>query len=235
MITFKLEFPTIQDKTAKVGYLKLTAPPDIDLEFKTNETLADIESRTFTTNATDTTHIKTYSIHLVCPIITSNVEIPNVTGHVGVSYDSVLELPVNSKFSFGKYFDRAEQFNFILNKRLHKLNSAGGWHLDQLFKDMTNIKKYPVTLFAPYKNVLIRSINEIFMNNTKLTGLDNQNGIMNPLTEINSVMRAYSHTGITNVPENFFLYNRKIIHFDGVFEYCPNLVDVAPYTINFRV
>lgn len=235
-ITFKLEFPTITDKVnTSVGILQLEYGGK--KEIYTTEKVAEIEAKTFTADVTSASDIKTVSSKLVCPIITTaNYEISDVKGHCGRSYDGSMIFPVNSPFSFGKYFHKAKKWNFLLNRSFYKLtNVSGEYSLKGIFKDMTSCTNYRTDVFYEYRSVNIVNTDEIFMNNTALTGLDNHNGIMNHFPNTRSMVSTFRATGITNIPNNFFVYNTKVTDYSYVAAFCPKLVDVASYTINFRV
>lgn len=234
-ITFKLEFPTVTDKVnTTVGILQLEYGGV--KETYTTQKVSEIEAKTFTANVTSASDIKTISSKLVCPIITTaNYEITDVKGHAGRSYDGSMVLPSGSTFTFGKYFSKAKNFNFMLNRSFYKLTgTAGEFSLASLFKDMNSCAQYRTDIFYEYRNVNIVNTDEIFMNNTAMTGLDTHNGIMNHFPYTRSMVRTFYATGITNIPNNFFVYNTKVIDYSQVAAYCPNLTDVASYTINFR-
>ena len=235
-ITFKLEFPTVTDKVGTtVGILQLQYGGKT--ETYTTQKVSEIEAMTFTANVTSTSDIKTVSSKLVCPIITTaNYEISDVKGHCGRSYDGSMVLPAGSSFTFGKYFNKAKKWNFQLNRSLYKLtNVSGEYSLKGLFKGMTSCATYRTDLFYPYRAVNIVNTDELFMNNTALTGLDTHNGIMNHFPNTRSMVGTFRATGITNIPNNFFVYNTKVTDYSYVAAYCPNLTSVASYTINFRV
>ncbi len=235
-ITFKLEFPTVSDKVnTTVGILQLEYGGK--KETYTTQKVSEIEAKTFTADVTSASDIKTVSSKLVCPIITTaNYEITDVKGHCGRSYDGSMVLPVGSSFTFGKYFSKAKKWNFLLNRSFYKLTpTQNEFSLKGIFKDMANCANYRTDVFYEYRGVNIVNTDEIFMNNTALTGLDNHNGIMNHFPNTRSMVSTFRATGITNIPPNFFLQNTKVTDYSYVAAYCPNLTSVASYTINFRV
>lgn len=235
MIRFKLEFPAVTTNkvTTTVGYLQLEYGGK--KEIYTTNTISEIEAMEFTANVSSASDIKTISSKLVCPLILTQHSISNVTGHCGRSFDGNLEFPVGSTFTFGKYFRYAEAFNFKLNRSLVKrTNTAGEYSVAQYFKDMVNCRRYAIDIFYEYRGVNVVNTDELFMNNTNLEGLDVHNGLMNHFSNTRSMINSFSYTGINNVPNNFFLYNTKVLDYSYSFQECPNLSDVASYAINFR-
>lgn len=182
----------------------------IDNKFFT-ETIADVQSKVFTSDTTQQ-DIIIESVPFIVVEILSNVTLNSVTGHLSTHDDNWVDW--KDKFSFGQYYGNARSFDIRLGGQFYVKDGAF-CTLNGLFKGMKYITSYREDLFADYFDGSLGTTNsnvvglvETFADNPSLTEI--KPGMLQYLPYLESIRMAWMNTSISYIHPSTFANNNNI-------------------------